>query len=78
MYVKKFDSGGKLLNPITKENPFVNQPKIKKEKDQRKKSRMIVLRFGKTFYRYQSALQKIGGKTIYHSRLVSSSSLGKI
>lgn len=70
MYVKKFDAQGNLTNPITKENPFVNKDvKVKKRKE-RIKSKMIVSRVGKTFYKYSVTLQRIGNKTIEHYNLI--------
>lgn len=76
MYVKQFDKSGKLLNPITKENPFVNkQPKQRYHK-QRRKSKYVVSRIENTFYKYHFWLQKVGCKMIEQHRLVSHSSFG--
>lgn len=74
MYVKQFDTNGKLLNPITKENPFIVQPKQRKVKT-RLKPKMIVTVIGNTSYKYLVRLQRVGGKTIEHYHLVSSYSL---
>lgn len=74
MYVKQFDSEGNLLNPITKENPFLVLPKERKVKT-RLKNKMIVTMVGNTSYKYLVRLQKVKGKIIEHYHLVSSHSL---
>lgn len=68
MYVKQFDAEGNLLNPITKENPFISKPKENKVKT-RLKNKDIYTRVGNTFYNYKVRLQKIGNKTIEHYQL---------
>lgn len=74
MYVKQFDTDGNLLNPITKEKPFLTIPKQRRVKT-RLKPKMIVTVLGNTSYKYLVILQKVKGKTIEHYHLVSSYSL---
>lgn len=66
MYVKQFNEQGKLLNPITKDNPFINKPSKVKKVKQRLKQKLVVTKLGTNFYKYFVTLQKIGNKTIEH------------
>lgn len=71
MYVKQFDKEGNLLNPITKENPFINTNVKQKKAKNRLKSKMIFSKVGNSFYKYQVRLQHIGNKTIEHYILLN-------
>lgn len=68
MYVKQLDKEGNVLNPITKENPFISKPKVNKVKT-RLKNKDIYTKVGLSFYKYKVRLQKIGNKTIEHYQL---------
>jgi len=71
MYVKKFDNDGKLLNPITKDNPFINLNKKVKTPKIRKKNKLIITKLWLTFYKTKVFLQRTpDGKIIEHSQLV--------
>lgn len=75
MYVKQFDKEGNLLNPITKENPFINKGGTHKFKKERIKSKWVIVKHHLSFFRYFVSLQRIGNKTIEHKTLISDSSL---
>jgi hypothetical protein len=55
MYVKKYDENGICTNPITKDKPFINEPREPKLPKQRKHNntqgvRCIVTRIGDTSF----------------------------
>ena len=66
MYVKKYDEQGKLLNPITKEQPFLNKSVKVKQPKQRRVSKLIFDKKSKYLVWYQ----RIGNKLIEHCDLL--------
>lgn len=66
MHVKKYDENGKLLNQITKENPFINSGVKFKQPKQRRVSKLIFDKKNKYLVWYQI----IGNKLIEHCDLL--------
>lgn len=66
MYVKKHDENGKLLNPITKEQPFFNHSVKVKPPKERRVTKLIFDKKAKYLVWYQ----RIGNKLIEHCDLL--------
>lgn len=82
MYIKQYDSNGLVANPITKEQPFINIGKSRRERrfsqrksNNRKGDGLVV--FGNMKYRiikqhmhvYNFEVVSIGGSKIKHRKL---------
>ena len=74
---KKIYKDGILQNPVTKDNPFVNDAKVEKFPKQRRMNntkgvRCIVSKIGVfSFLRYRTIRQTVGNKQIEHLQCVS-------
>ena len=71
MYVKKYDQDGKLLNPITKKQPFYNDAVKERKRKSRLRNKLVITRIGLSFYKTKVFLQRtLKGNTIEHSQLI--------